>query len=70
MAASPIELLSDGPSKDRLSFSKPSKLDTTHFGVGAKVDIEWFSPFEHTNLEVWQGPRADGSFAMASLLSM
>lgn len=70
IAVTAFELLGEAPRTDRLSFVKPSKNDATHFGVGSKVDVVWITPYSNTNLEIWQGPRADGSFAMESLLSM
>ncbi|KAL9531243.1 hypothetical protein SMMN14_05164 [Sphaerulina musiva] len=68
IAVTAFELLGEAPRTDRLSFVKPSKNDATHFGVGSKVDVVWITPYSNTNLEIWQGPRADGSFAMESLL--
>lgn len=53
-----------------LAFTKPVKLDPSQHALNSKVEVAWTTPFENTNLEIWQGPRADGSFAVESLLSM
>lgn len=52
-----------------LAFVRPTKVDASHYNLGNKVEVEWTTPFEYTNLEIWQGPRLDSSFAMSSLLS-
>ncbi|GIZ48753.1 hypothetical protein CKM354_001180300 [Cercospora kikuchii] len=51
-----------------LAFTKPVKLDPSQHALNSKVEVAWTTPFENTNLEIWQGPRADGSFAVESLL--
>ncbi|KAI5364007.1 hypothetical protein Slin15195_G096620 [Septoria linicola] len=51
-----------------LAFVRPTKVDASHYNLGNKVEVEWTTPFEYTNLEIWQGPRVDSSFAMDSLL--
>ncbi|KAM3413996.1 hypothetical protein BST61_g10660 [Cercospora zeina] len=51
-----------------LAFTEPTKLDPSQHALNSKIDVAWTTPFQYTNLELWQGPRADGSFAVISLL--
>jgi hypothetical protein len=52
----------------RLEFVSPSGGDPQTYTTGALVKVQWNTPFEHTNLELWQGPAKDGSFRMRTLL--
>lgn len=51
-----------------LAFLSPRRGDVTHYDVDEEVSIQWQTPFESTNLEVWQGPNEGGSFAMRTLI--
>ncbi|KAF2213560.1 hypothetical protein CERZMDRAFT_96392 [Cercospora zeae-maydis SCOH1-5] len=51
-----------------LAFTEPTKLDPSQHALNSKINAAWTTPFQYTNLELWQGPRADGSFAVISLL--
>ncbi|KXT08375.1 hypothetical protein AC579_2991 [Pseudocercospora musae] len=51
----------------RLAFITPNGGDPTQYTEGQDVQIRWTTPFQLTNVEVWQGPRQDGSYSTRSL---
>lgn len=53
---------------DKLAFVSPSGGGSVQYEEGKEMAIEWTTPFERTNLEVWQGPHRDGAFAMKTLV--
>jgi hypothetical protein len=54
-----------------LGFVSPSVSATgsqqVQYVVGDEVAVEWTSPFEYTTLEVWQGPKDDGTWVVNTL---
>ncbi|KXS94734.1 hypothetical protein AC578_5015 [Pseudocercospora eumusae] len=51
----------------QLAFITPNGGDPTQYTEGQQIQIRWTTPFHLTNLEVWQGPRQDGSYGMHTL---
>lgn len=55
-------------SAQRLAFLTPSGGDPVLYTENHEIQLKWRSPWPLTTVEIWQGPRQDGSYNMKTLL--